>query len=220
MSRLGNALASSVGKKIVLGLTGLMLVGFLLEHLHGNLKLIEDPSGKAFNDYVTFLQGFGPLLVVAEIGLALLFLAHVYLALRLTLENMQARKTGYVARARHGGSTVSSLTMFYTGALILGFLVKHLLDFRFDAPFFDDPAAAVGRTLSQPGHALAYVAAALVIGLHLSHGFRSALQSLGVNHPGWNPVLEWLGKGLAFVLAAGFAVIPLYYLLFWSEGNT
>src|SRR5262245_54534333 len=112
MSRLGNALASSVGKKLVMGLTGFLLLGFLVEHLHGNLKLIEDPSGKAFNEYVAFLQSFGPLLLVAEIGLALLFLAHVYLAFRLTLENMQARRQGYVVRARRGGSTAGSLTMF------------------------------------------------------------------------------------------------------------
>lgn len=219
MSRIGNALASSVGKKIVMGLTGFLLVGFLVEHLHGNLKLIEDPSGRAFNEYVAFLQGFGPLLLAAELGLALLFLAHVYLAFRLTLENLQARRSGYVVRARRGGSTTGSLTMFYSGALILAYLVKHLLDFRFDARFFADPAALVKQTLGQPGHALAYVGAALVIGVHLSHGFRSAFQSLGVNHPSWNPLLAKLGMLVAFLLAAGFAAIPLYFMLSASEGN-
>lgn len=214
MSRLGSALASSVGKKILMGLTGLALVGFLVEHLHGNLKLIEDPSGQAFNDYVAFLASFGALLVVAELGLAALFLAHVYLAFRLTLENWQARRQGYVVRARRGASTAGSLTMFYTGALILGYLVKHLLDFRFDSRFFDDPATLVRATLSQPAHAFVYLAMTPVLGLHLSHGFRSAFQSLGVNHPGWNPVLEKLGWLVALVFAAGFAAFPIYFSFF------
>jgi len=215
----GNALASSVGKKIVLGCTGLLLVGFLAEHLHGNLKLLEDPSGEAFDGYVSFLQGFGPLLTVAEIGLGLLFLAHVYLAFRLTQENWQARKQGYAMRGHRGAKTPGSVSMFFTGALILGYLLKHLLDFRLDGSFFEDPSGAVKATLSQPGHAVVYLIAALVLGLHLSHGFRSAFQSIGINHPRWNPVLVVLGKVVAFVFAAGFAAFPIYFLFFWSQGS-
>jgi succinate dehydrogenase / fumarate reductase cytochrome b subunit len=220
MTRLGNALASSVGKKVLMGLTGLLLVGFLVEHLHGNLKLLEDPSGEAFDDYVAFLQGFGPLLTVAEVGLALLFLAHVYLAFRLTLENLQARRQRYVVRASRGASTPGSVTMFFTGALILGYLLKHLYDFRFDGRFFADPDARVKATLSQPGHAVVYLGAALVLGLHLSHGFRSALQSLGVNHPSWNPLLVLVGKVVAVLFAVGFAAFPIYFLFFWSDGSS
>jgi len=218
MSSIGNALASSVGKKIVMGLTGLLLVGFLVEHLHGNLKLIEDPSGQAFGEYVAFLASFGPLLTVAEIGLALLFLCHVYLALRLTLENMQARRTRYTVRATRGAATLGSLSMFYSGALILGYLIKHLVDFRFDERYFADPYGEVKATLSQPGNAAVYVLAALVVGVHLSHGFRSALQSLGVNHPAWNKALERTGKAVAVILALGFLSIPLYFL-FTGDGS-
>lgn len=204
---------------MVMGLTGLLLVGFLVEHLHGNLKLLEDPTGESFDAYVEYLQGFGPLLVVAEIGLALLFLTHVYLAFRLTLENVQARRERYVVRSRHGKATLSSLSMFYTGALLLGYLLKHLYDFRFDHRFFEDPDALVKATLSQPGHAVVYFLAAIVLGVHLSHGFRSAFQSLGVNHPRWNPVLERSGRLLAFLFAVGFAAFPVYYLLFWNDGS-
>jgi len=202
-----------------MGLTGLLLVGFLVEHLHGNLKLLEDPSGEAFDGYVAFLQGFGPLLTVAEIGLGLLFLAHVYLALRLTQENWQARKQRYVVRNNRGASTPGSVSMFFTGALILGYLVKHLIDFRLASGFFDDPDGMVKSTLSRPAHGLVYLVAALVLGVHLSHGFRSAFQSLGVNHPRWNPVLETLGKLVAFVFAVGFAAFPIYFMFFWSEGS-
>lgn len=219
MSWLGNALASSVGKKMVMGLTGLLLVGFLVFHLKGNLLLFEDPSGQSFDDYVGFLQSFGPLLLVAEIGLALLFLVHVYLALRLTQENLQARKQRYVVRSTRGAATAGSLSMFYSGALLLGFLLKHLYDFRFDGRFLGDPDALVKSTLSQPWHGLVYLVAALVLGLHLSHGFRSALQSLGVSHPSWNPLFERLGKVVAFIFAAGFAAFPIYFLFFWSDGS-
>jgi succinate dehydrogenase / fumarate reductase cytochrome b subunit len=219
MSWLGKALASSVGKKMVMGLTGLLLVGFLVFHLKGNLLLLEDPQGDSFDQYVVFLKSFGPLLLVAEIGLAALFLAHVFLALRLTQENLQARKQRYVVRSTRGAATAGSLTMFYSGALILGFLMKHLYDFRFDGSFEGDPDGLVKATLSQPKHAIVYLVAAAVLGLHLSHGFRSALQSLGVSHPSWNPWLDRLGKLVAFVFAAGFAAFPIYYLFFWSDGS-
>lgn len=218
MTRLGNFLASSVGKKLVMGLTGLLLVGFLLTHLKGNLTLVEDPSGAHFDAYVAFLKGFGPLLIVAEIGLAALFLAHIYLALRLTQENWAARKQRYVVRSSRGASSAGSISMFYSGALILAFLIKHLLDFRFAGDFLEAPSAKVFATLKSPGNAAVYVLASLAIGLHLSHGFRSAFQSLGINHPSWNPLLEKVGKLLAILLALGFAAIPLYILMLWSPG--
>ena len=203
-----------------MALTGLLLVAFLVEHLHGNLKLLEDPSGESFDAYVSFLQGFGPLLTIAEIALALLFLAHAYLALRLTYENFQAREQRYSARQHRGAATFGSLSMFYTGALLLGYLLKHLYDFRFDARFFDDPDALVKATLCQPGHAVVYLGAAIVLGIHLSHGFRSAFQSLGASHPAWTPLIELTGKALAFLFAVGFAAFPIYFLFFWNPGST
>ncbi len=217
MRKLLDALASSVGKKIVMGLTGLLLVGFLIEHLLGNLKLIEDPSGEAFNEYVFWIQGFGPLLVVAEFGLAALFLCHIVLALRLSLENLQARKNRYVVRATHGQKSAGSMTMLITGALITGYLVMHLGDFRFDERFFEDPAALVKATLAEPTHGIAYLVSSFVIGLHLSHGFRSAFQSLGLSHTRLNPYLEKLGYGLAAFFAIGFAAFPIYFM-FVADG--
>ena len=216
MSKLGDAVASSVARKVVMGLTGLLLVAFLVEHLHGNLKLLEDSSGDSFDAYVSFLQGFGALLSIAELGLASLFLAHVYLAFRLTYENFQARDRRYIVRRHRGSATIGSLSMFYTGAFILGYLLKHLSDFRFQPAFFDDPDTLVKATLSQPGHAAVYFLAAIVLGVHLSHGFRSALQSLGINHPRWNAALSLAGRIVAILFAAGFAAFPIYFLLFWT----
>jgi succinate dehydrogenase / fumarate reductase cytochrome b subunit len=216
---IGNALASTIGRKFVVGLSGLMLVGFLVEHLIGNVTLYTDPSGEAFNEYVAYFKSFGPLLIVAEVGLALLFACHIVLAIRLSLENRQARRDGYVVRGNRGAQTFGSVSMFVTGALILGYLVKHLIDFRFDARFEEDPAAVVAATLGQPGHALAYVAAAILVGIHLSHGFRSAFQSLGISHPKLDPLLVIGGRALAVLFALGFASFPLYFLFFWSEGG-
>ena len=216
MQKILDSLTSSVGRKIVMGLTGLLLVGFLVEHLLGNLKLIEDPSGEAFNEYVAWIQGFGPLLIVAEIGLAALFISHIAIALKLSMENLQARKSRYVVRASHGQKTAGSTTMLVTGSLITGYLALHLLDFRFDERFFEDPATFVKSTLADPSHGLYYLLAALVIGLHLSHGFRSAFQSLGLSHTRLNPYLNKIGIGLALFFAIGFGSMPLYFMFTWE----
>jgi succinate dehydrogenase / fumarate reductase cytochrome b subunit len=218
---LGNALASSVGRKIVVGITGLLLVAFLVEHLFGNLKLtpipaVGDSQGVAFEEYVAFMNGLGPLKYAAEIGLLLLFGSHIYLALRLTLENREARKRGYVVRSDRGAKTFGSASMHVTGALLLVYLIKHLLDFRFDPEFHAGPAAAVHAKLSQPFDALIYVAASVLEAIHLSHGFRSGFQSIGISHPRLVPVLQIAGKVLAIALALGFAWIPVYYSFFHS----
>ena len=220
---IGNALASSIGRKAVMAVTGLGLVGFLVEHLYGNLKLIpffgETTGGGSFTEYREHLHDWGWLLKVAEVGLFALFLCHIFLALRLTLDNMAARKQRYVVRSDRGAKTFGSASMFYTGALILGFLIFHLLDFRFNAEYQEAPEATVAAELSEPGHAVVYILVALAIGAHLSHGFRSAFHTLGVNHPRWNPLLKYAGWGLSALLTVGFAAIPTYFLFFATGGG-
>ncbi|MFT5284920.1 MAG: succinate dehydrogenase / fumarate reductase cytochrome b subunit [Planctomycetota bacterium] len=216
---IGNALASSLGRKFVLGATGLMLVGFLVEHLIGNYKLTPTPlvggtDGSEFDAYVDFMNSLGIFKVIGELGLAALFVIHVFLAVRLTMENREARKQRYECRANHGGKTPASASMFVTGSLILGYLIKHLIDFRFNDAFHEAPAATVVETLSDPLNAFIYIAVSFVVGIHLSHGFRSAFQSLGLSHPQWNPVIEITGKALAALFAIAFAWIPIYFLFF------
>ena len=205
---IGNALASSVGRKIVLGLTGFLLLGFILNHLAGNAKLL----GEGFNEYVQFLQDFGPLLLVAEIGLAALFACHVIIALRLTMDNRKARQTRYEVRNNRGAQTFGSVSMFHTGALLLAFLLKHILDFRLASGFLDDPEGMVVAKLSQTGNAFIYILASVVLGIHLSHGFRSAFQSIGLSHPKLDAILAKTGIALAALIALGFASIPAYIL--------
>lgn len=219
--RLGDALASSIGKKIVMGLTGLLLTGFLISHLAGNLKLVPgvgDTDGTAFDEYVAYLKSFGALLTVAELGLVALFGCHIYLAFRLTMENREARKQKYVIRSDRGAKTPGSATMFYSGALLLLFLIKHMLDFRFNADFHEAPAETAMAFMGSLSTAWVYLVGALLVGLHLSHGVQSAFQSLGFHHPSWTPILKIGGRVLAAVLALGFAWIPIYYLLL-AEGG-
>ena len=217
---LGNALTSSVGRKLVMGLTGLLLVGFLVEHLLGNLTLFQDSDGAAFEAYKHKLESFGPLLTVAEIGLFLLFGAHIVIALKLSVENREARRSRYAIRSSRGKANAASLSMLITGSVILVYLVKHVVfDFRFNGGYHAEPAATVKRTLASPLTGFFYLAAAGILGLHLAHGFRSAFQSLGISHPKLDPLLERGGLLVAVLLAVGFAAFPIYYLFLWSGGS-
>jgi succinate dehydrogenase / fumarate reductase cytochrome b subunit len=220
MRRLADTLASSIGRKVVLGLTGLLLVGFSAVHLFGNLNLVPpfgEADGSSFVEYRDALHSIGVYLIVAEVGLLALFLCHVYLAFRLTLENWEARKQRYAVRADCGAQTFASATMFYTGALVLGFLIKHVIDFRFDADYQADPFGVLARTLASPLHGTLYVLAMIALGVHLSHGFQSAFQTLGLTHPAYRTPLRILGYAVAVALAAGFAMISLYFLVVWTE---
>ena len=217
---LGNALTSSVGRKILMGLTGLLLVGFLAEHLVGNLTLFQDSDGTAFNEYKAWLESFGPLLTVAEIGLFVLFGAHVAVALKLSMENREARRTRYAIRSNRGQSNAASMSMLITGSIILIYLVKHVVfDFRFNGDFHEDPAQTVKETLASPMSGFFYLAVAGVIGMHLAHGFRSAFQSLGISHPKLDPLLDKAGIAIAVLFAIGYAAFPIYYLFLWSQGS-
>ncbi len=223
LRRLGNALASSIGKKMVMASTGLLLVGFLLEHLYGNLNLVPPfgkEDGSKFLEYRDGLHSFGVYLQIAEVGLIALFACHTFLAFRLVLENRAARTQKYVVRNDRGAKTVGSASMFFTGALILGYLIKHVLDFRLNSDYQDAPALTVAKTLSQPFHGAIYVGLAMVLGVHLSHGFQSAFQSVGLRHPAWSQAIKVGGRAIAGLIAVGFASIPLYFLFLWKEGGT
>lgn len=215
-------LSSSIGKKLIMALSGLLLIAFLIAHLLGNLTLFADPDGGAFNAYAEKLRDMGPLLIVAELGLVALFGVHIAMALRVSMENREARKQGYVIRSNRGRKTLGSSSMLITGIAVFAFLLIHLKDFRFahwfGGDFEADPAGLVKETLATPVHALLYVAALAFLTIHLTHAFQSALQTLGVNHPRLVGPIRMIGLVLALVLGIGFATMPLYYLIFWSGG--
>jgi succinate dehydrogenase / fumarate reductase cytochrome b subunit len=215
MSWLRRTFGSSLGRKYLMAATGLLLVGFLVVHLAGNLLIYSGKASADFDAYAAKLDA-NPLLPVAEIGLALLFVAHIALALRVNLENREARSQGYAVRASLGKKTLASASMVLTGLVVLVFLVVHIYDFRV-GKLLQEPAASLGglvrRRLSTPLGAGVYLLGVGALALHLRHAFRSAFQSLGVNHPRLNPILERASWAVAILFGLGFASFPLYFLL-------
>lgn len=215
LSWLQRTLTSSIGRKTIMAVTGLSLIGFLVVHLLGNLTLYADADGKAFDAYAHAIES-NPLLPIAEISLLALFVVHIGLAIKLQLDNQGARKSRYVARGNHGKKTMGSSSMLLTGILVLVFLILHLLDFRFADRSPKGLAYMVKEELSEPLHATAYFALMAMLTLHLSHGFSSAFQSLGVSHPRYSALLKYVGYGLALLIGLGFASFPV---VLWFSGG-
>jgi succinate dehydrogenase / fumarate reductase cytochrome b subunit len=205
------ALGSSIGKKLMMALTGLAFIGFLAAHLAGNLTIY---AGKAaFNGYAEKLQALGPLLHLFRAGLITFALVHVLTGLYLFLLNRKARPVAYSMDATAGGRTLSSRTMPYTGILILAFVVFHLFHFTFvnktSTPVFDIVAAA----FNQPLYMLLYAVLMIVVALHVRHGFWSAFQTLGVNHPKYMPGVAAVSIAAGVVIALGFGLLPFVIAL-------
>jgi succinate dehydrogenase / fumarate reductase cytochrome b subunit len=216
-SWIGRFLSSSVGKKTVLAVTGLSLVGLLVAHLLGNFSLYTGGI-EGFNEYAAALEDLGGLLMAAEVGLFALFVIHMGLALRIVRENRLARQEAYRVNATMGSSTAASRSMAITGLIVLLFLIVHIIDFRVPTLLgdLDNLGEAVVQRLASPVGATIYLIGILALGLHLRHAIQSALQTLGIQHPNWSPFLRAGAMALAAALALGFASFPIYCLL--SEG--
>ncbi len=216
MSWLERFLHSSIGRKALMAVTGLLLIGYLVLHLAGNLTLYADEKGESFNTYAESIAG-NPLLPLAEVGLLALFLVHIGLGVRVALANREARKAGYRVRTSLGQRTFSSSTMLVTGVLVLVFLVVHVYDFRLPklmgSPEAADLALLVKRRLASPIGAGIYLLGVGALGLHLAHAFQSAFQTLGVNHPRYRPLIARAGLALAVLLFLGFASFPIVFLV-------
>lgn len=201
--RLFNA---SIGKKVLVAVAGLLLCGFLVTHLAGNLLLFV--SEGTFNNYAKTLES-QPLLPLAEALLALIFFVHIAWSLKVRWENKKARPVGYAVERAKGGRTPGSRTMTYTAVLVLLFLIVHIKTFKFG----EDEAGLyhlIMTAFKNPLYAGFYVVAMLGLMLHLSHGFQSAFQTLGLNHPRYTPLIKKAGLLFALVIAGGFMVIPIW----------
>jgi succinate dehydrogenase / fumarate reductase cytochrome b subunit len=207
-------LSSSIGKKQIQGIAGLLLCGFLVTHLLGNLLLLQ--GHEAFNAYVDKLASFGVLLYLAEVGLAAFFLIHLGLGILLWWENRRARPVGYAVDERSGaGATTASRTMIWTGIVILVFLILHLWMFKYSG--FESRELGlyevVIEELSKTYWAVVYVAVFVLLGLHLSHAVQSAFQTLGFNHPRYTPWIKALGQVFAWTIAAAYAFLAVWAFL-------
>ena len=211
---------SSLGKKLVMALTGLFLILFLAVHLSGNLQLLKSDGGRAFNVYAEFMTT-NPLIKVISYGNYSFILLHVFLALVLTRRNRSARgQEGYKVTSGKS-STWSSRNMGILGTLILIFLVIHLKDFwaqmhwggipkaNYDGREVKDLYAIVSLAFSQSWYVILYVFCMIGLGFHLWHGFASAFQTLGLNHLKYNPIIHFAGKAFAIIVPALFALIPI-----------
>jgi succinate dehydrogenase / fumarate reductase cytochrome b subunit len=214
LTRLRGFLRASIGRKTLMSLTGLALVGFLIVHALGNLTLYADGDGTAFDGYAAKLEGTGLALLVAEIGLVALFVAHIALGMRTALENREARPARYRLTAPKGGRSIASTTMIVSGAVVLVFLVIHVLDFRLAERDPAGLAAMVVRRLSTPLGATIYLVGVGVLGVHLWQAFQSALQTLGLRAGAYAPMIRGLGMVVAVALAVVFATFPVMCALF------
>ena len=208
--RIFEFLDSSIGKKITVAAAGVMLCGFLIAHLAGNLFLFVGDG--AFNHYAEVLES-NPLLPAAEIGLVFLFLLHIILSVRATWANRTARPEGYAVYKGKGARTPGSRTMAATGVLLLSFIVIHVATFKYQLGGSKglDLFSHVNGWFSNRLYAAFYVLAVGGLGLHLSHGAQSALQTFGVSHPRYTPALKKAGLAFAALIFLGFASMPIYF---------
>ena len=220
-------LSSTVGKKLVTGLTGLGLTLFVIGHMVGNLSFFVGHD--AYNLYAYKLMSLGPLLYAIEAGLVLFFVGHAVTGIAIWLGKRQARPEGYARYASAKGASrqsTSSISMVYTGSLLLVFLVLHLISFKFGpgGPGNADPAyltivdgvemrnlaLLVEQKFQQPLYAFGYSIIMLLLALHLRHGVWSAMQSLSLVRPSMSGAIYTGGAILGLGIALGFIVLPLW----------
>ena len=222
MNWLVNALTSTIGRKILMALTGLFLILFLVAHLVGNLQLLKGDNGEAFNVYAQFM-GHNPLVQAISVLNFSFILLHIVVSILLTQRNRKARPVQYAHERNH--STWNSRNMGILGTIILAFLVVHLRTFWYRSKFGEMNMISyegvemknlyeVTVVAFQEWWLVAlYVAAMAVLAFHLAHGFQSAFQTFGLNHPKYTPLIKKLGLAFSIVVPAGFAVIPVYMFL-------
>ena len=199
---------SSIGKKLLMALTGLAFCGFLAGHLAGNLTIY---GGKdAFNSYAEHLHALGPVLTLVEWGLLFLAVVHVLTGFTLFYQNLSARTSRYVVSKRAGGRTIGSMTMPYTGILLLAFIIFHLINFHFVDKTNTSIYQIVAQTFENPLYVAIYILAMIVAALHVSHGLWSAFQTIGANHVKYMPFIMALSIVFSLAVGFGFGIIPLF----------
>jgi succinate dehydrogenase / fumarate reductase cytochrome b subunit len=218
---------SSVGKKIITGITGLALFGFVVVHLLGNLTLLIGQD--AFNGYAHFLEHLlhGWLIIAFEIGLVVFFLFHIVAGVTVAwFDKGRARPVKYAKAGNAGGAsrkTLSSRSMIITGIVLGVFVVWHVKMFKFgdhgaylhpNGTAMKDLYSLVVTSFGSVWITAVYVAVMILLGFHLRHGIWSAFQSLGWNNTRYMPLLQGAGLVFAIALAVAFLVLPLYICLF------
>jgi succinate dehydrogenase cytochrome b subunit len=215
-SRIRRTFSSSVGTKLVIGLTGLLLFTYLILHLAGNALIFAGPE--TFNEYSHTLIS-NPLVIPIELALLAVFLLHVYKTITMWIGNQQARPVKYAKKELAGHTSRKSLassTMIASGLVIAFFVMIHVKQFKYGAWYqvADTDVRDLYRTevevFRQPLWVAFYVICTLIVGLHLRHGISSAFQSLGLDHPVYTRRLTMWGIIGAIVIGGGLALIPVW----------
>jgi succinate dehydrogenase / fumarate reductase, cytochrome b subunit len=211
MNWLADTLTSSIGKKLLMALTGFSFILFLTMHLAGNLTLLGGRS--MFNAYADRLHELGLVLVASEYGLLFLAIVHIVVGLSLFLHNFKARPVRYHVNKSAGGRTIGSATMPYTGILMLVFIVVHLMNFSFVDKSQTTIYDIVFSAFSNPIYVIGYVIAMILVAVHVSHGLWSAFQTIGANHPKYMPAIRILSIVFALMVGIGFGMLPIIILI-------
>ncbi len=221
MSWLSQALSSSLGKKLLMAMTGLFLIVFLIGHLLGNMLLFKDDGGQAFNEYAKFMTTT-PAVLVLSILTYISIIAHVIYSIIITIHNRKSRPVQYAVSNASANSVWTSRSMGVLGTLVLIFIVIHLKSFWFEMKFGSVPIVAydsgsiknlyliVVEAFSQSWYVAFYVIAMMVLAFHLSHGFKSAFQTLGLAHIKYTPLIKTIGTAFAIIVPTLFASMPIY----------
>jgi len=206
--------SSSVGKKLLMCLTGLFLLSFLCIHLYVNLFLFKGDSGGTYDAYAEFMATY-PLIRPVEIALFLGFLFHALIGVLLWLKNRSVRPIGYALNNIGVKTAFSSRWTIVTGPAIFIFLAIHINEF-FVKSRFTDPGGSmrdrVAGAFGNPWIAGFYLLALLFLGFHLKHGFQSAFQTMGLRHPKYRALIEFAAIAFWLLFPLLFAAIPVYFL--------
>jgi succinate dehydrogenase / fumarate reductase cytochrome b subunit len=215
MQREATFFGSSIGKKVVMAVSGLVLLGFVIGHMIGNLQIYL--GADALNEYAEFLRHFlhGQGIWLARGGVLLAVVLHIWAATSLTLGNWSARPAGYRQwQARE--STYASRTMVWSGPILAAFIVYHLAHLTLGSAHPEFIASDVYRNVVigflNPFASAFYILAMLALGLHMYHGLWSMLQTLGLSHERWNPWRRGIALAVAAVVVIGNISIPVAVL--------
>ena len=211
MSLVTNIFKTSIGKKLIMAVTGLSFICFLTAHLAGNLTLYGGEN--AFNSYAERLHTFGPAITLIELALLFLAITHVLTGSILFYQNTLARPIRYKVYKSAGGRSLGSATMPYSGFIILAFIIFHLINFHFADKTNNTIFQIVAEAFSNPLYIIIYIAAMIVLAIHISHAFWSLFQTTGLNHPKYMPLIRIAGIVISLLFGAGFGFLPVYISL-------
>lgn len=224
---MSNFLTVAIGRKFIVSISGIFLMMFICVHLGANLLLIFDDSGELFNQGANFMAT-NPFIKIMEPVLALGFLVHIVWSFYVSYKNYKARPVRYAQSNASYSSSWASRNMLVLGALVLVFLIIHLWNFYYIIKFnyesmlsteidgvvmHDTYTLVAGLFKSSMGYCIVYIIGALLLGMHLSHGFWSSFHTIGFSNKIWLSRLQFLGQIFAILIAAGFTIIPLYYMI-------